>query len=375
MIRILSLVLAGLSVLGGLPVPAYAQAAYSAAGTGAAEKLVAAFPEIKGQVLSILPDGRVLLDLTAKDGAYAGLELEAFRPGDEFRHPITGEVLGRLQITAGTLRVTEVEEKFSIASLVSAAQDQQLRAGDGVRVTSARILLGLAKAGSSAASDAETRAATRDLEVALARTGRFEVVDERRMRSVLVKANLAADLPLTEPKALEVLRRELRLSVLALPRISLLETRTLLDVEVVSTLSGKPIVLASVEVPGTTTAAAAKPGPAPTAPARTPPAPAAGERPTPAWVGPSRGPGKEARLGPTLTPNPDFGGASGSPAQPYAVQFLPAGVIAMDFGDVDGDGQDELVAITQNEVLIFKRTGNAFALRDRLPGASTVEYL
>lgn len=363
----------GLLVWAGCLLPASAQPAYSAAASQVAEKLVAAFPEIQGQVLSILPDGRVLIDLTAAQGAYVGLELEAFRPGEEFKHPVTGEVLGRLHVAVGTLRVSEVQDKFSIASLLKVAENQQLQSGDGVRVTKARILLGCAQASSSVAGDVAKRAATRDLEVALARTGRFEVADDRQMRSTLAKAGLAdADqLSLTDPQALAILRRDLRLSVLALPRISPQQDHTLLDVEVVSTLSGQSLLVASVEVPGTATATASKASPqspVAAAPTQGTPQPLRGGQPTPAWIGPP------SELSSVITVNPEFAAGSGA-AGTYAVQSLPAGTIAMDFGDVDGDGREELVAITQNEVLIFARQGVAFALKDRIAGASLAEYL
>jgi len=94
----------------------------------------------------------------------------------------------------------------------------------------------------------------------------------------------------------------------------------------------------------------------------------------PAWIGPpSQGEAPHRQL----IENPNFASRftrSGA-QQTYNIQTLPVGVIAIDFGDVNGDGQDDLVAITENEVLIFTRKGLFFALDSRVPGRTNDQYL
>ncbi|HEX9897821.1 MAG TPA: VCBS repeat-containing protein, partial [Candidatus Methylomirabilis sp.] len=182
--------------------------------------------------------------------------------------------------------------------------------------------------------------------------------------------------PLTDRAALDVLRKELRLSAVALPKLTTLARGEQgLDLEVISTRSGTPVKVVSAEIAGAPPVVAK-------APAREP-APAASPAPAqvprggggmPAWIGPPSQGGVPHRQ---LIENPNFASRftrSGA-QQTYNIQTLPVGVVAIDFGDVNGDGQDDLVAITENEVLIFTRKGLFFALDSRFPGKKNDQFL
>ncbi|MGH7364514.1 MAG: hypothetical protein ACREKA_12265, partial [Candidatus Methylomirabilales bacterium] len=261
-----------LAVSLGLPAAQAQTAPLSSAVDEAARRVADAFPKVRGAILDVLPTGQLLLDLTKGAGVYPALELEIVREGEPFKHPVTGEVLGRVEQVVGLAKVTDAQEKFSLAEVLERAGAEAPAKGDAVRVTGARILLGLGKVESSPDLEATARSASRDLAVALARTERFEVLDDRRLRSTLLKAGLKEDVPLSDPRALEYLRKELRIHALALPRLTLLEGRTLVDVQVLSAVTGTPLTLASVEVRGAAAAAGkASPGPAP-APPVSPPA-------------------------------------------------------------------------------------------------------
>ncbi|MCI0371148.1 MAG: hypothetical protein L0214_07135 [candidate division NC10 bacterium] len=269
----------------------------------AARRVAEAFPKLRGTILDLLPTGQLLLDLPKGTGAYPGLELEIVREGEPFKHPVTGEVLGRLEKVLGLAKLTEAQEKFSLAEVLERAGGESPAKGDAVRVTGARILLGLGKVESGPDLDGAARSASRDLAVALARTERFEVLDDRRLRSTLLKAGLKEDVPLSDPRALEHLRKELRIRALALPRLTPLEGRTLVDVQVLSALTGTPLTLASVEVKGAAVAAGkAAPAPSPPAapPAQAPQLQTKGDLPPPTWVGPRR----EGSVGVPLPLNP-----------------------------------------------------------------------
>lgn len=290
----------------GLPAAQAQTAPLSSAVDEAARRVAEAFPKVRGAVLDLLPTGQLLLDLTKGAGVYPGLELEIVREGEPFKHPVTGEVLGRLEKVLGVAKVKEAQEKFSLAEVLERAGSDTPAKGDAVRVTGARLLLGLGKVESSPDQETAARSASRDLAVALARTERFEVLDDRRLRSTLLKAGIKEDVPLSDPRAVEHLRKELRIHALALPRLTLLEGRTLVDVEVLSAVTGGPLTLASVEVRGEAVGAAkASPGPAPAPTAAPPPAQAPqlqtkGDLPPPAWVGPR----KEGSVGVPLPLNP-----------------------------------------------------------------------
>jgi hypothetical protein len=303
--RLRSLLLLLFAVALGFPAAEAQTVSLSSAVDEAARRVAEAFPKARGAVLDVLPTGQLLLDVTKAAGVYPGLELEIVREGEPFKHPVTGEILGRMEKVLGLARVTEAQEKFSLAEVVERAGGESPARGDAVRVTGARILLGLGKVESSPDMEAVARSASRDLAVALARTERFEVLDDRRLRSTLLKAGIKEEVPLGDPRALEYLRKELRIHALALPRLTVLEGRTVVDVQVLSGVTGASLTQASVEVKGAAVAAAkGTPGPA-SAPPAAPPTPAPplqskADLPPPAWVGPR----KEGGVGIPLPLNP-----------------------------------------------------------------------
>jgi hypothetical protein len=323
----------------------------------AARRVAEAFPKVRGTILDVLPTGQLLLDLTKGGGVYPGLELEIVREGEAFKHPVTGEVLGRLEKVVGLVKVTEAQEKFSLAELLERAAEEAPGKGDAVRVTGARILLGLGKVESSPDLDATARSTSRDLAVALARTDRFEVLDDRRLRSTLLKAGIKEDVSLSDPRALEHLRKELRIHALALPRLTVLEGRTLVDVQVFSAVTGAPLALASVEVKGAAVAVA-KPAPAAPAPPATP-APQApqlqskGDLPSPAWVGPRR----EGSIGAPLPLNPPSINRQGEIV--LGPEFSTA-MVGMAVADFLGTGGKQAAVASGQKIWLYAIEGRSF---------------
>ncbi len=324
----------------------------------AARRIAEAFPKVRGAVLDVLPTGQLLLDLTRGAGVYAGLELEIVREGESFKHPVTGEILGRLEKVVGLAKVTEAQEKFSLAEVLERAGGEAPVKGDAVRVTGARILLGLGKVESSPDLEATARSASRDLAVALARTERFEVLDDRRLRSTLLKAGVKEDVPLSDPRALEHLRKELRIHALALPRLTVLEGRTLVDVQVLSAVTGAPLTLASVEVKGAAVAAGkASPAPIPAAPAPPPPqAPqlqTKADLPAPAWVGPRR----EGSVGVPLPLNPPTISRQGEIV--LGPEFNTA-MVGMAVADFLGTGGKQAAVASSQKIWLYALEGKNF---------------
>ncbi|MFQ5803059.1 MAG: FG-GAP repeat domain-containing protein [Candidatus Methylomirabilales bacterium] len=363
----------------GLPAAQAQMTSFSVAASRVAEKLGEAFPKVRGVIVSIDRDGKLIVDLTKEQGVYPGLEMEIFREGEPFKHPVTGEVLGRLDKRVAFLKVVEVQERFSVGQLLD--QEGSVRQGDGVRVTGARILIGLAKVDSPAAGEMVERILAREVEGALKKTGRFEVIDERLMRSTLVKAKLKGETTLTDRAGLEVLRRELRLSGLALVKLGAsAEGAQEVDVELISTRTGSPVTVVSAEVPATVAATKSESPEAETPPPAAPPTAASTANQQqgafPAWLGPPNP--ESSDVNPHFTQNPFFGlkgriGRGGKPT--YYVQPVPPGLKRIAFGDLDGDGQDEMVGITENKVMVFRWTGRSMALKKTWVGAELDNYL
>ena len=342
---------------------------YSLAASRVAEKLLQAFPKVRGLIVSVEQQGKLVLDLTAQDGIYPGMEMEVFREGEAFKHPVSGEVMGRMEKTVGLVRVGEVRDRFSVGQLLE--QEGSVKAGDGVRVTGARILLGLAKVEAPPGADVAARAFTRELELALQKTGRFEVFDDRMTRSTVVKGGLKEGTRITDPAALEVLRRDLRLSAVCLAKLGAGGAGgQVVDVELVSTRTGFPLTVVSTDVPVGVAQAPTEPLPAKPATQAPKPSPTPGG---PAWIGP---PTSEGAPNPHFTANPLLQSPRRtSGPRTYYIQPVPAGLKRIAFADIDGDGQDEMVGITDNEVVTFQWTEDHFKLYRRYAKPQGANFL
>jgi hypothetical protein len=243
----------GLALLvAGGSLPALAEeAAYGSAAAEIAEKIAAAYPKVSGRVIG-LEGERVLLDLGADQKVAPGLELQVYREGEVFKHPYTGQVLGKLDRDVARIRVLEVQPAFSVAEVIQQAEGTMVQQGDRVRVTSARIVLALPNVDVSDASGANTRSVTRDLTNALIKTGRFEVLNDQRIRAALAEAKVPKPDQLADPAVLHALWKGLRVSAVLVSKLSLMEKSVQWDVQVLSTVRGDTVTLASAEVKGAT---------------------------------------------------------------------------------------------------------------------------
>jgi hypothetical protein len=236
-------------LLGGV-VPALAQdAAYGTAATEIAERIAAAFPKVTGRVIG-LEHERVLLDLGGKDRVIPGLELQVYREGQEFKHPYSGQVLGKLDRDVGRVRILEVHPNFSAAEIIQQVEGTMVQQGDQVRVTSARVILALPNVDVSDVAGTNTRSVTRDLLNALVKTGRFEVMPDPRIRAALQEEKVPNPDQLADPAVLQALWKRLRVTAVLLAKLSLMQKTVQWDVQVVSTVRGDSITLASTEVKG-----------------------------------------------------------------------------------------------------------------------------
>jgi hypothetical protein len=233
--------------------------AYGTAAAQIAESIAAAFPKVAGRVIGIERE-RVLLDLGTKDQVIPGLELQVYREGQEFKHPYTGQALGKLDRDVGRVRILEVQPNFSAAEIIQQTEGTMVQQGDQVRVTSARVILALPNVDVGDVAGANTRSVTRDLTNALVKTGRFEVMTDQRIRAVLQEEKVAVPDQFSDPVVLQALWKRLRVSAVLLSKLSLMEKAVQWDVQVISTVRGDSITLASAEVKGGAPTVASRPG-------------------------------------------------------------------------------------------------------------------
>jgi hypothetical protein len=326
-------VVAALCVLGWVGDVTAQEPAYGSAAAEIAERIAAAFPKVTGQVIGLERE-RVLLDLGTKDAVIPGLELQIYREGQEFKHPYTGQILGKLDRDVGRVRILEVQPNFCVAEVIQQAEGTMVQQGDKARVTTARIIVALPNVDVSDVAGANTRSVTRDLVNALVKSNRFEVMPDQRIRAALAEEKLTTTDSLADPAVLQVLWKRLRVTAVLLGKLSVLEKSVRWDVQVLSTVRGDTITLAGAEVKGAAPRAAS--------------------------AAPARGGG-------------NFAGQDAPRIDQIALraQELPYKGVAMTTGEFTGDGTIKLAVTDGQGVFIYDVDKNGVKLVTQVPGLTS----
>jgi hypothetical protein len=371
---VVALALVGLSLAFGFaPESRGQEIPFSRAADEAAARLAEAFPPIQGSLIGVEGE-RVLIDLGAKQNVPRGMELEVYREGEELRHPVTGVVLGRRDKRLALVRVEEVKEAFSEGILVSRHGGARIAVGDRVRNGPDRLSVALPLIEAGEVKGADVSSATKDLAIALAKTGRFIVIEQNLIRAALTGEKSWRFESLTDPAVLKALAQKTGAELLVLGKLSPGDRGALLNMQVVSVSTGASVGVASVELTGARSVATpvASAGPEPLAKGR------------PAWVqplqvGPSKpgepvrrpvregarqeGPAGEAPgkgAVPSFLVKVDQGGArfGDQGARDHLIFEVADPLVAIAAGDLDGDGHAEIVGMTDSEVIVYRRDGH-----------------
>ncbi|MBZ0170637.1 hypothetical protein MELA_01425 [Candidatus Methylomirabilis lanthanidiphila] len=320
-----------------------------------AEQLAAAFARVTGLIIGFEGD-LVLIDRGTADGVVQGMELNVFREGEEFKHPLTGEILGRLDKDLGTLRVLHVRERYAETTVIKKAEKAAFRKGDRVRVSMARMIVAFPNVDAVGVGGVGARSITKDLAAALVRTGRFELIDERQLRSMLSADKELKATELATPGILTQLAEKGKIQILLLSRLTPSTDGVSLDVQAYSTLTGHSIVLASALVqlgamtpdrlsrglqPPSTGRSAVMTPPQTRAPAIAPPPPS-----------------KRAPIAPIVAES----------SEPVVLEPAIDGFLtAMGVADLDGDGKSELLAAGADRLQAFRFEGSRLKLLAEYP--------
>jgi len=159
----------------------------SAQMTALIDQLVDLFPKFGGEVIEVRDDG-LTLGAGVQQGARPGLEVEVFRLGRELKHPRTGESLGRAEEILGTTRITQAQERVSMALVPPSAKIQP---GDRFRVSSAKVNIVLLPL-LGGLRDTLVETATQEIVERLAATGRFRVTMGDSINVYLAQQKLTA---------------------------------------------------------------------------------------------------------------------------------------------------------------------------------------
>jgi hypothetical protein len=396
---VLAFVASSVLVVARSPATLAQEMASSRAAEEAAARLVQAFPTLQGSVVGIDGD-RILIDLGSRQKIYQGMELQVYREGEDVKHPVSGQILGKRDRRLGLLRVVEVKEGFSEATAISRQEGSTITAGDLVRVSHDRLVVALPTIDAGEVKGANVSSLTKDVAIALAKTGRFIVIEEHLIRATLMGEKPSRSESFTDPSTLKVLSERARAQLLALGKLSATGQGLFLDLQVVSVSSGAPLTVASVEVAGSQPGRIA-------APSATP-APVSSQKSAPAFVRVQPQPGETAKAAeqaksplpersPAQKPAPagiaadlqrtpgtpsflvkgqDASGQSGDQGSKDHVTFdLTDALLAVAAGDLDGDRRPEVVGITDSEVIVYRWNDRQLTPIARIGGQSFVRNL
>ena len=101
------------------------------AGARSSPSLNDVLPPTRGFVVFV-DTNRVVIDLTAQDGIKPGSVVSLRRSKAPIVHPVTGELLGELDMEVATAKVVEVREQFSVVELQSVTPGTQVKVKDRV---------------------------------------------------------------------------------------------------------------------------------------------------------------------------------------------------------------------------------------------------
>jgi hypothetical protein len=214
----------------------------------AALRIAEFFPLLRGMVVSVDGD-RVLVDLGKGRGVYEGMELEVYREGEEINHPVTGESLGRRDVRLAIVRVIEVRPEFSEAAVVRREANAALSWGDGVRISGDLITVAVPTIDPGGSGGPDVRVLTKDLAIALMKTGRFVVLEDHVIRDALTAEGARAPHALpAELRSMAALAEAVRADAAILGKLRAMEGGVFLDLQVLSTRTGATLGIASVPI-------------------------------------------------------------------------------------------------------------------------------
>lgn len=333
---------------------------YSEALNRLAGKFTSAFPVVEGSVVSVKGKD-VFIDLKFTDNITDGTKMTVFREGEEFRHPLSGEVLGRFEEEVGRIEVIKVFEKYSKTRVVSEIRDKKIRTGDKVRITSLRIKAAVLPFINKSKEDLDTDILTEEMVTALKATQRFDVYDKDKFQVSLLEAgidfksfDISRDLNRVKPLA--------KADYLLVNSIRDLKGKQVIDSEVYSLKDGTTILATNAIVKELPTRMASPRG-------------------MPMGI-------PMATYNPRVTP----GGQQTSPVNPQFVLQQPGGrffqqegiwksrifnreIRNIAIGDVNGDGLKEVIIIFQNQILIFQSQGSKLERLYSVKGNKTDEFI
>ena len=98
------------------------------------DETVLYFKPMTGRI-TMVEDKKVVISLGAKDGVKTGMRFNILREGEPFKHPVTKEILGKIEAFVGKLEIAEVSPDSSSGSVITG----DAKEGDKVRISEIKV--------------------------------------------------------------------------------------------------------------------------------------------------------------------------------------------------------------------------------------------
>ena len=193
------------------------------------EEIVSFFPVLEGYVVEVKED-RIILDLSKQSGVKKGMEFLCIREGEEFTHPITGDVLGRFEDKLGFIQISEIEENYSIGKILQNFSGKVIKRGDKIRITTAKIPIAFPP-------DMPSGPILDVLVEGLSQSGRFTLVPGSQMMPVLREMGEPGLEDLT-PLQIQEISEKIDLSAIILPGLNDEANESIMKVRIISAHTG-----------------------------------------------------------------------------------------------------------------------------------------
>ena len=341
---------------------------FDAAAGDVAGQLAQRFPHLQGEVVDVQGE-QLYLSLGARDQVLEGMRLNVFREGDELTSPTTGEVLGRLEEDLGTVTVTQVAETYAVAALTDPAGNATVQAGDKVRITAGRLSLGLLPASDQTGRATPSAALSDAVQRGLDATGRFQVVPKARLTIWLLERGLSPG-DVLAPEFMPEAADAMGVTYIAQPVLRNAGDTTVVELRLFAPAQPQTPVTTALavltEAPAMRQTPVLPPVPQPPAAVATPP------------IRPDSPPAAAVSAPPAPADNLTALQSLLS-ADPLALEkrYLPLAQFptelrGFDAADIDGDGQSELVMLSDTKVLLYhvqeSQLVSIASYSDRRPG-------
>jgi hypothetical protein len=160
-------------------------------------EIVNLFPKVEGDVVKV-QGNEAFITLGAPDNIREGMELSVVRKGEEFKHPLTGVVLGRFEDDIGVIVINKVSETYSSGNVRLAKATVNPRTGDRVRITKGKIQLALLPLRGDVPAWVTREELLERLRSALEQTDRFQVTAADNVRVYLAEKGIQSEEALSQ---------------------------------------------------------------------------------------------------------------------------------------------------------------------------------